>query len=170
MTFRRLLLSGTKVGMMAAMRGSFYFILIAVPVFGREILFSVENLPVTIVLFFYGFIFGVVTCLIYSILPGILGGIILALWLSRKKINFPRILWISGGFVGGLSGLLISMFFIVLRGETDQSPFDQSALILGAILATLIAGSAGVWSAFRLHRIILSSEASTENEVTVDTK
>jgi len=147
---------------MAAMRGSFWFILIAIPVLGSDFLFALKDLLdllFTLMMFFYGFIFGVISCLLYSLLPGIVGGIVLAFWLDARKINSPKELWIMGGLVGGLAGLTTStaVFLITSRDGFGKAlfPFNEVGLIIGACLATLIACGAGMWAALKLHQIIM---------------
>ena len=151
------------------MRGSFVFILIAIPVFGGEILFSISELSFVVIMYFYGFIFGVVSCLMYSLLPGIVGGVVLAFWLSKRQIVYPRSLWISGGIVGGVSGLFISIiFFLLFRkalgSDVNQFFIDQSEFVVGAVLAILTASGVGVWAAFRLHKMISNNKVSTGAE------
>ena len=148
---------------MAAMRGSFWFTLTAIPVLGSDVFFPLKDLldlQVTFMMFFFGLILGVISCLLYSLLPGIVGGIVLAFWLDKRKINSPKELRILGGLVGGLAGLTTSIAVFLNTASRDGFgealfPFNEVGLIIGACLATLIACWAGIWAALKLHQIIM---------------
>ena len=162
MTFQKLFLSGINIGSMAAMRGSFWFTLTAIPVLGSNVFFPLKDLldlQFTLMMFFFGLILGVISCLLSSLLPGIVGGIVLAFWLDKRKINSPKELWILGGLVGGLAGLTtsIAVFVRISRDGFGEAffPFNEVGFIIGACLATLIACWAGIWAALKLHQIIM---------------
>ena len=93
---------------------------------------------------FMNFVFATLFCAMYSALPGALGGLYLARWLTPSE-RTPQEVRRRGLIVGAAAGLAISAFVssVILQFNVDLSTLGY------AVLATLVAAGMS-WLAARL--------------------
>jgi|GEM_PF-4929429 len=100
-----------------------------------------------------GFFIGVVAGFVFSLLPGMLGGVTLSVWLYydwvNDKFNHKKMLW-RGAILGGFSGLIIVLclhaFFRLPFEWNKDTAFFLPYYISGILFAVF----GGAWTGKRL--------------------
>jgi hypothetical protein len=131
----RLVGSGALVGIVSSLIGSILFAPIVIGMLSHPPI-TLKTLGNDIVPIFF---LVVVICLIYSVIPGAVGGICLAQLLSKRKRSM-RGVWTIGMIVGACAGLITDIVVIYSNGGIDSLTI-QFALI--AVIITAIMGGFG---------------------------